>query len=579
MPWTIDDANDHIQGLTQTEKKQWVKLANKVRAQCLDQGGDESTCDARAIKVANANYDQVSLGAENMPEKLTNKLAKKDLARFTANANQGGIRTDTLEGRPHLVIPVVALKEAVVKGQFLPGQEIRNSKNLWTDVPIPIHHPKNHSARELQIIDNRVVGRFYNIRVEENKLKGEIWIDEEKARNKAQQNNARAKEVYETYRRLKAGEPMDVSTSYWHDTVQESGTYKGKKYKGKQINLKPDHLAILPDEYGELSLPDGVGVPLKNQRGDDNVKSENQRSTARTPTYSNTSTESWSRQTLSEFAAQRGWDVDTVADMDDRQRRIAAESSLLGLEDADEWNILTFFQVVDGNGVLYKNALASVRGGRGQAADVPQSAYDSAAAKTKTLLQDEFDVEYSENSLSVIDKVFNLFRGEQNMDNKQELVEKIMEKAGTEDLSEGDLLDTKEEVLKAMAKNLEEGGGEEPEEEEGETEGPETDLSEENQSSELSEEKIMEIAKNAAREVTEQEKKENLVNKLANSDRVNYTKEELKKMPFSALKKTEQNAIPGNFVGAGGSLASNQGGTTEVELVETSGVLSRKEGE
>jgi len=204
MPWTIDDANDHIQGLTQTEKKQWVKLANKVRAQCLDQGGDESTCDARAIKVANANYDQVSLGAENMPEKLTNKLAKKDLARFTANANQGGIRTDTLEGRPHLVIPVVALKEAVVKGQFLPGQEIRNSKNLWTDVPIPIHHPKNHSARELQIIDNRVVGRFYNIRVEENKLKGEIWIDEEKARNKAQQNNARAKEVYETYRRLKA---------------------------------------------------------------------------------------------------------------------------------------------------------------------------------------------------------------------------------------------------------------------------------------------------------------------------------------------------------------------------------------
>jgi len=251
----------------------------------------------------------------------------------------------------------------------------------------------------------------------------------------------------------------------------------------------------------------------------------------------------------------------------------------LGLEDADEWNILTFFQVVDGNGVLYKNALASVRGGRGQAADVPQSAYDSAAAKTKTLLQDEFDVEYSENSLSVIDKVFNLFRGEQNMDNKQELVEKIMEKAGTEDLSEGDLLDTKEEVLKAMAKNLEEGGGEEPEEEEGETEGPETDLSEENQSSELSEEKIMEIAKNAAREVTEQEKKENLVNKLANSDRVNYTKEELKKMPFSALKKTEQNAIPGNFVGAGGSLASNQGGTTEVELVETSGVLSRKEGE
>lgn len=572
MPWTVEDVDDHIQGLTHEEKLKWKKLANKVREQCIDQGGDEKTCDARAIRVANANYSQVTLGAENMPK----TTEKKDLARFTANADSSGIRTDTLEGRPHLVIPVVALKEAVVKGQFLPGQEIRNSKNLWTDVPIPIHHPKGRSARELQIIDNSVVGRFYNVRVEDDKLKGEIWIDEEKARNKGQQNNARAKEVFETYRRLKAGEPMDVSTSYWHDTVQESGSYKGKQYNGKQINLKPDHLAILPDEYGELSLPDGVGVPLKNQRGDGDVKAENQgdvRSTARTPTFSNTTTESWSRQSLSEFAAQRGWDVNSVDDMDGRQRRIAAESSLLGLEDADAWQYLTFFQVVDGNGTLYKNALSSVRGGRGAGAEIPQSAYESAEAKAKTLLQEEFDVEYSENRLSVIDKVFNLFRGEQNME-KQDLVDEIMEKAG-EGVNEGDLLDTKKEVLEVMAKNLESGEEETPDEEEEEEAEP--DQPEENKA-ENTKNVDDEVVERKVREILEKEKKTDLVNKLANSDRVNFSRDELETMPVSALRKIENDAIPGDFSGAGGSLAGNSV-TAEVELVETKGYFGQEKGD
>lgn len=54
MPWTWKDAKKHRKGLSKEQAQKWAKVANSVRKQCLEDGGKESVCDKKAIKVANS---------------------------------------------------------------------------------------------------------------------------------------------------------------------------------------------------------------------------------------------------------------------------------------------------------------------------------------------------------------------------------------------------------------------------------------------------------------------------------------------------------------------------------------------
>jgi len=53
MPWKLEDVSKHKKGLTDKQKKQWVRIANSVLARCLKKGGTEKTCAPSAIKQAN----------------------------------------------------------------------------------------------------------------------------------------------------------------------------------------------------------------------------------------------------------------------------------------------------------------------------------------------------------------------------------------------------------------------------------------------------------------------------------------------------------------------------------------------
>jgi len=52
MPWEVGDVDKHIKGLTDKQKKVWVEVANKALQSCLDEGGEQDTCEASAIKQA-----------------------------------------------------------------------------------------------------------------------------------------------------------------------------------------------------------------------------------------------------------------------------------------------------------------------------------------------------------------------------------------------------------------------------------------------------------------------------------------------------------------------------------------------
>lgn len=52
MPWTVGDVEDHIKGLSDEQKAQWVAVANSALSKCEKEGGEN--CDASAIRQANA---------------------------------------------------------------------------------------------------------------------------------------------------------------------------------------------------------------------------------------------------------------------------------------------------------------------------------------------------------------------------------------------------------------------------------------------------------------------------------------------------------------------------------------------
>lgn len=148
-----------------------------------------------------------------------------------------------------------------------------------------------------------------------------------------------------------------------------------------------------------------------NEWNPDNVVEENmqiehlQISESRTPTYSGTETSSWADidKTLEEFVSGVSGDtsdVNFVDDLSQEQKTEIAEHTLLGDAEAETFDELLYFPVVNpNNGNLNRGALEAVRGGRGQSADIPQSTLQSAFSMAGSLLNEEFDADVEEEMM------------------------------------------------------------------------------------------------------------------------------------------------------------------------------------
>lgn len=58
MPWTKSQVEKHKEGLTDSQKEKWVSIANSVLQNCLDDGGNQSECEGKAIRIANSKVGQ-----------------------------------------------------------------------------------------------------------------------------------------------------------------------------------------------------------------------------------------------------------------------------------------------------------------------------------------------------------------------------------------------------------------------------------------------------------------------------------------------------------------------------------------
>ena len=187
---------------------------------------------------------------------------------ITSQIKVADTREETLMGRKHLVVPVVALTEMVIQSstsdvpELALAEEFGANPLAWNGRPIVVNHPELEgekvSASLPDVVDKEKIGEIYNTVLDDKKLKLEAWIDLERAEELGGI-------ISETVEKLKGGEEIiEVSTGLFSNVEAKSGKFNGEDYEGVWRNIVPDHLAILSEATGACSIEDGCGAPRAN---------------------------------------------------------------------------------------------------------------------------------------------------------------------------------------------------------------------------------------------------------------------------------------------------------------------------
>lgn len=161
------------------------------------------------------------------------------------------IREETFDGKRFNVYPVIMIKHTVVNGSLVEVDDL--IAESWNGVPVTVDHPhmngKDVSANHPEVLTKFEVGRIFNAHLDGDKLKAEVWIDVDKANSK----------FPELLNQMKTTD-MEVSTGYFAMDVPNEGMFDNKTHKNQHKDIKPDHLALLPNDTGACSFEDGCGI-------------------------------------------------------------------------------------------------------------------------------------------------------------------------------------------------------------------------------------------------------------------------------------------------------------------------------
>jgi hypothetical protein len=170
---------------------------------------------------------------------------------YSHKSGKWTIRKAKREGKDTIIVPVImARADTVMNGALIPADQFHPQS--WNGVPVTVQHPDSDfgSANDPDTLSEWAVGNIFNASFVDGVLKGEAWIDVQKA-------NKVAKGLVDA---LSSGEQMDVSTGYFATDVASRGVLNGKEYTVEHHDLKPDHLALLPGVEGACNWRDGCGV-------------------------------------------------------------------------------------------------------------------------------------------------------------------------------------------------------------------------------------------------------------------------------------------------------------------------------
>lgn len=172
----------------------------------------------------------------------------------------GQTRTEMLDGKEYLVVPVVALMEGVIHAvnaetpEFVPLATLKRAAATWNGRPVVIGHPTKNgrqcSANAPEVLTTYGIGTIFNSRVEGIKLLQEAWVEK-----------AKAKKLHpELYANLEASKTEEVSVGAFVVTDDRAGAHNGKAYRASWLETTGDHLAFLPGGRGACSVEMGCGT-------------------------------------------------------------------------------------------------------------------------------------------------------------------------------------------------------------------------------------------------------------------------------------------------------------------------------
>jgi Uncharacterized protein conserved in bacteria (DUF2213) len=174
----------------------------------------------------------------------------------------GHIRTADFQGKPMVVVPVVALTEGVIHAinaptpEFVPLSTLATAPQGWNGRPVMLGHPvkdgRQISANDPKVLESQSLGTVFNARIKGPKLLMDCYIDADKAKRLG------ADRLLE---RIRAGEIVNVSVGAFVTTRDTpGGSHNGKPYAAEWVSMSPDHLALLPDSVGACSVAAGCGT-------------------------------------------------------------------------------------------------------------------------------------------------------------------------------------------------------------------------------------------------------------------------------------------------------------------------------
>lgn len=418
------------------------------------------------------------------------------IRKIKCNVDTTNINYTDFEGVKHMVIPVIMAQEGVMNRLFYPYEEFEGWANTWDGVPVPINHPEIEgvavSARSPRIQELNSVGYVFNSKYEDKKLKGEIYLNLEKVKK------LNADYLIQSF---ESGEIMEVSTGLYSNVEMVSGKYGDDEYDAIVRNIRPDHLALLPNTVGACSVEDGCGA------------------------------------SISVNSCKCGG---ACGGKKNSQKEI---SKLLNLSLEKKYNDLVYIIDIYDNSVIYEF---------GKNRSVYRESY---------AINDDNVVILEDDAQEVIQKTsyqtLNLSGGNNNMTEIQN--EEIKEEEATEETPEEVTEEATEETTEETTEEIKEETTEEVKAETEEATEEATEEVKENEETEIVENQLIDNEKKEFLENQSKifdEKKQGLKKMLI--DNKHFTAEEVETFSFSVLEKINNLIKPKDYSGNGSSLVENK---------------------
>lgn len=189
-------------------------------------------------------------------------------------------RYEELEGRRHLVIPVVMLVgNTVIQAANAPTPELVTLECLQKSFlqsfdgrPIVPYHPRKGkrfvSANSPEVFTEARLGTIFSTLLNGSNLGCEGWLDIERA-------NEIGGDAQLAIDRIESGETIDISVGVYHDSIVVSGkTVDGQEYGAIWTEIYGDHLALLPASEGACGQDIGCGAPRVAELAQVNIEEE-----------------------------------------------------------------------------------------------------------------------------------------------------------------------------------------------------------------------------------------------------------------------------------------------------------------